>query len=158
MPVEISPDPLPAFRFRVEKGKKILSQVTEISGLVLDTRATAAGQPEQTVKDYPSLPRVVLKRGMTQNTEFWDWFAEIQKNPAERQDLRIVIMDAEGRDAISLTLVNAYPVRWSGPELRAGISAVAFESLELYCERITQEVTGRHHPELSALPGNRETR
>ncbi|MGA2121240.1 MAG: phage tail protein [Methanoregula sp.] len=157
MPVEISPDPLPAFRFRVEKGRKILSQVTEVSGLALDTRVPTLPQPERKDGDHPACPGVVLKRGVTQNTEFWDWFTETQKNPTHRQNLRIVIMDAEGRDAISWTLVNAYPVRWSGPELRADISAVAFESLELYYDRITRHSAGRHQTELSALPSNAGT-
>jgi phage tail-like protein len=136
MPVHQKQDPLPAFRFRVYRDDRALSHVTGVSGLELESRDR---QQDPKNPDLPPGPGIVLKRGVTQDKGFWDWFCQAQADPALRNDVRIVLMDADGRDAVIWTLAGAYPVRWSGPELKADCSAVAFESLELRYDRITWE-------------------
>jgi len=143
MPVHQREDPLPAFRFRVYRGTRALLQVTEASGLVLEGRNPAFGQPDPKKPDLPSGPGVVLRRGVTQDKGFWDWFCQAQSDPALKDDVRIVLMDKDGRDAVVWMLEGAYPVRWSGPDLKADCSAVAFESLELRFDRIRWESPGQ---------------
>jgi phage tail-like protein len=42
-----------------------------------------------------------------------------------------VLLDSRGEERWRWNFVGAYPVRWSGPELRAATGAVAVETLEL---------------------------
>jgi phage tail-like protein len=40
-------------------------------------------------------------------------------------------MDQDGNRAVSWNFRDAYPVKWSGPELRGDSNSVAVESIEL---------------------------
>jgi len=145
MPAGPREEPLPAFRFRVDLECRNphfpmpdISRVTEVTGLVQEVRAIIRN-PGEKEPDQKAGPGVILRRGVTKDSGFWDWFCLTQDDPSLQCDVRIVLMDADGRDAVTWRLVHAYPVRWTGPELRADSSAVAFESLELRYDRITRD-------------------
>ena len=137
MPTAQRQDPLPAFRFRVEKEGLPIREVTGVTGLVLESGLSFPATPG-TVP--PSNPNIVLQRGVTDGTEFWDWVQMTRKDYSLRYDIRIVLMDADGNDVIVWHVVKAYPVRWSGPDLFADTNAVAFETLELGYDHIVWEL------------------
>jgi hypothetical protein len=132
-------DPLPAFRFMVEKEGRAIPQVTGVTGLVLKSGLSF---PDTPIAVPLPCPNIVLQRGVTADTEFWDWVKMTLKDRSLRYDIRIVLMDAAGNEVIIWRLVNAYPVRWCGPDLFSDTSAVAFETLELGYDRIEWENPG----------------
>src|SRR4051794_34713372 len=78
---------------------------------------------------YPS--NLVLRRGVTDDEDLWDWWWEASQGNVERRNLSVLLLGAD-RDVVRRwSFADAYPVRWIGPELRAGTGAVALEALEL---------------------------
>ena len=53
------------------------------------------------------------------------------------QTMSISALDSKGDEVTQWNLVNVVPVKWSGPSLAAGTSAVAIEKLEIAHERLT---------------------
>jgi len=49
----------------------------------------------------------------------------------ERKSGFIILMDSEGNEKWRWSFERAYPVKWTGPDLKADSSAVAVETLEL---------------------------
>ncbi len=137
MPSSQRQGPLPAFRFVVEKEGKAIPQVTRVTGLMLESGLFFPDTPGASLLP---VPHVVVQRGVTDDTQLWDWVKMTRKDPTLRYDIRILLMDASGKAFDVWRLVKAYPVRWYGPDLIADTSAVAFEMLELGYERIDWEL------------------
>jgi phage tail-like protein len=75
--------------------------------------------------------RISLKRGITDKGDFWDWYQDVINGKVQRKDGAIVLMDSKGEDKWRWNFFGAYPVKWTGPELKAESSTVAFETIEL---------------------------
>lgn len=58
------------------------------------------------------------------------WLASIQAM-VRRQTAQVAVLDAEGSVVTAWDLIDAYPVKWTGPSLDVGSSSVAMETLEL---------------------------
>jgi phage tail-like protein len=92
-----------------------------------------------TVRKLPGLARygnVILKRGFTQDLSLWTWMYNNLSGQADRRQAVITLFDQAGNTVLQWSIKNAWPCRWSGPELRAESSDVAIETLELCCESI----------------------
>jgi phage tail-like protein len=131
-------DPYLGYRFGVEIEGLIVGGFSEVSGLQLEVETE--DYHEGGVNNYThKLPRaakhptLVLKRGITDADALWKWQRSLGKPNAkiERKTIRIILLDGQGREKISWRCLRAYPVKWTGPELKAGGTAVALESLEL---------------------------
>ena len=57
-----------------------------------------------------------------------------------RKDVTVVLMDSAGDDKRRWTFQGAYPIKWTGPELKASSSAIAFESIELVHQGIIDSI------------------
>ena len=130
-------DPYLAFSFLVEVDGIEAGGFSEVLGLsaeleVLDFRE---GGVNEFVHRLPGPVRhpagVTLRRGLTDATELWDWWEAAARGDVRRRNASILLLGADREVARRWNLVGAYPVRWTGPELRAGASAVAVEALEL---------------------------
>lgn len=89
--------------------------------------------------EYPSL---VLRRGVTDNTDLWEWFRQVTLTPGppERRNGLVLAFDrtASGPAGSSTPqpiaiwfFSNALPTRLNGPSLNARGNEIAIESLEL---------------------------
>ena len=85
---------------------------------------------------YPS--NLVLKRGLTDVETLWSWHQEVTRGFIHRKNGSIVLRDVAGEERCRWNFVQAYPVRWAGPELRAGTAEVAVETLELVHRGLTR--------------------
>jgi phage tail-like protein len=54
----------------------------------------------------------------------------------------ISLMDAEGKTVLLWNLHDAYPVKVTWPDLKAGDNAVAIQTLELACGRVEFDKSG----------------
>ena len=130
-------DPYLAFAFLVEVDGVAAAGFHEVSGLqaeleVLDHREGGVNEFVHRLAGpvrYPS--NLTLRRGITDASELWDWWWAATQGRIERRNVSVLLL-GEGREvARRWSIVDAYPVRWVGPELRAGASAVALEAFEL---------------------------
>jgi phage tail-like protein len=128
--------PYTSFRFRVEIEGITVAQVSEVTGLQLETEIES--YEEGGVNDFiHQLPKrtkyqhITLKRGITDLDEMWKWHQDVVNGKVERKDGSIILMDSEGEDKWRWNFTKAYPVKWIGPEFRADSNTVAFETIEL---------------------------
>jgi phage tail-like protein len=130
-------DPYLAFAFLVEIDGLEAGGFSEVLGLsaeleVLDYRE---GGVNEFMHRLPGPVRhpggVTLRHGLTDATELWEWWRAAVRGDVQRHNTSILLLGADREVVRRWDLVGAYPVRWTGPELRAGAPAVAVEALEL---------------------------
>jgi len=129
-------DATPSFRFYVEIANVKEAVFTEVSGLQAEMEVTE--YQEGGLNDFTHfLPgpikagRITLKRGMTRSNDFLKWQIPNGSSPVVRKPISVVLYDVEGNRVATWNFHNAYPVKWSGPQLTADGAAVAIESLEI---------------------------
>lgn len=130
-------DPLLAFRFVVEIEGLLVGGFNEVTGLQVevDVERYQEGGLNEYIHQLPGPARypqnLVLKHGLTDSTTLWAWHQDVRNGKVTRKNGSIVLLDSAGQEQWRWNFVGAYPVRWSGPDLRAGSADVAFESVEL---------------------------
>ena len=73
-------------------------------------------------------PNLVLSWGMTDNKALFDWF-EATRRKANRMAVTVTLgIQPHTR---SWTFSDAFPVRWTGPQLDVGRGEIATETLEI---------------------------
>lgn len=76
-----------------------------------------------------------LKRGVMGQTNFWDWIATSRRDPTHKRNVLITLQDEQHNPVLKWKLINARPMKWTGPTLAAkGGSDVAMEELVLASE------------------------
>ena len=134
MPTEY---PYTSFRFRIEIGGITVAQVSEVTGLQIETETEP--YEEGGVNDFVhQLPKrtkyqhISLKRGITDRDELWEWYQKVISGKFKRKSGAIVLMDITGEnEKWRWNFHDAYPVKWTGPDLKADSNTVAFETVEL---------------------------
>jgi len=129
-------DPYASFRFLVEIDGLVVAGFSEVSGLQAETQIE--DYREGGVNDYvhklpkeTTYPNIILKRGITDSDVLWKWHQDVVSGKIERRSGYIVLLDSEGNETWRWNFIDAYPAKWTGPDLRAENSAVALESIEL---------------------------
>jgi phage tail-like protein len=136
MPTGQKPDPYRGFRFRVEIDGIAVAHFSEVSGLQVETETEP--YEEGGVNDFVhQLPKrtkfqnITLKRGITDVDTLWQWHQDVVIGKFQRKNGSIILLDEAGEDRWRWNFSNAFPVKWSGPDLRADSNTVAFETVEL---------------------------
>jgi phage tail-like protein len=136
MPIAERKDPYLSFRFLVEIQGLIVGGFSEVSGLQAETETEEIR--EGGVNDYvhklPKItkyPNITLKRGITDSDALWNWHQDVVNGIIKRKSGFIILLDCEGNEKWRWSFERAYPVQWTGPELRADSNTVAVESIEL---------------------------
>lgn len=77
--------------------------------------------------------RITLKRGVCKSGEMLKWYTQVVNGQVKdaTRNISVTMLDSELAPVLRLDFVGAYPVKWSGPSLRTGESAIAIETLEL---------------------------
>jgi phage tail-like protein len=81
---------------------------------------------------------LTLKRGITDNTELWDWHFSFIEGRGRRRDGIIVLLDATRTPVQAWYFRRGLPVKYSGPSLNGSQSSVAIEAIEIAHEGIHQ--------------------
>jgi phage tail-like protein len=76
-------------------------------------------------------PNITLKRGVIDSDVLWKWHQDVVNGKVERKTVFIILKDSEGNEKWRWSFEHAYPVKWTGPDLKADSSAVVVETLEL---------------------------
>ena len=137
MPVGTRSDPYLGFNFLVELDGVSAGGFSEVSGLTVEIEVedyVEGGRNTFVHKlaggaKYPS--NLVLKHGITDSDELWEWYQTVLGGTIERKTLSVVLLDSTREERRRWEFIGCYPVRWVGPGLRAGTAEVAVESLEL---------------------------
>lgn len=135
-------DPLMSFRFLVEIDGIITAHASEVSGLLIETEIEPyeEGGVNNFVHQLPKRTKyqhITLKRGITERNELWAWYQEVINGQFKRRNGAIILMDSSGNTKWRWNFHDAYPVKWTGPDLKADSNTVAFETVELAHNGIT---------------------
>lgn len=139
-------DPFVAFRFAIRfEGGGPVGGFSECTGLGLETQVQdhPEGGLNTHVRKFPTRTvqsNVVLKRGIV-GRDVWDWYWALVQGQVRRANVAVVVFDPEGGDTVmEFTLRDAFPCKWTGPDLNAAQSAVATETLELCHEGLIRDM------------------
>jgi phage tail-like protein len=130
-------DPVLSYNFSVEIGSLHVAGFSEVSGLQveIEVQEYREGGVNEYIHKFAGPAKyssnLILKKGITDNRELWSWYSKVLQGQIDRQPVSVVLMNSAGQEACRWRLQNAYPVKWTGPELKASGSEVAIETLEL---------------------------
>ena len=87
-------------------------------------------------------PPLVLKHGLTQIDGLWNWHQDVVQGKIERKNGTIYLLDKQRIPVMWWDFKEAFPYKWTGPELRADSSNVAIESVELTHRGLSRPTLG----------------
>lgn len=131
--------PLPKFRFSVDWGtaQNDLS-FQEVSGLDAETQVIEyrhSNSPTFSTIKMPGIRKygnVTLKKGIfVKDNAFFDWYTKIVRKTIERTTVVIKLLDEDGNPTMTWTLVNAWPTKVTGTDLKSDGNEVAIETIEI---------------------------
>jgi phage tail-like protein len=133
-------DPYSSFLFRVEIDGITQAQFRECTGLgstVEVIENPEGGRAEMTkLPGRIKFPNIVLKWGLTDSTELYDWHLAALEGNIQRKNGSIVQLDMQGNEKARWDFVNAWPTKWDGSSYNAGGSDLSVETLEIAHEGV----------------------
>jgi phage tail-like protein len=85
-----------------------------------------------------SYGQLVLKRGMSENFELWDWFRDSIADPRLRANAEVVLLAPDGNTVRArFVLSRCVPVKIKSPPLNARDGQIAIEELQMAYETLT---------------------
>ena len=147
LPLGMRVDPYMGYRFTVEIEGMIVGGFSEVSGIQseLATQDFEEGGQNEYVHRLPGrmkYPNLVLKHGLTDIETLWRWHRDIVHGKMSRRNGSVMLLNTNFLEAWRWNFVDAYPVKWTGPQLNAGQSQVAVESVELSHRGLTKGLGG----------------
>ena len=129
-------DPYQGFNFLIEIEGILAGGFSECSGLTVETEffEFREGGVNGFVHKFPGptkYPPLVLKHGLTMIDGLWRWYQDVVSGDFERKNGTIYLMNRSGFPVLWWDFKEAFPTKWTGPDLRANSGDVAFESIEL---------------------------
>jgi phage tail-like protein len=138
-------DPYANFNFLLMIDNVQAGGFSECSGLQMEVKTfdyKEGGRNETTLKfpEHAGHGNITLKRGVTASDELINWQLDAMagrfKRTEEGIDFAIVLRDEKGDPVKQWNLVRAFPVKWTGPDLKAAGGEIAIESLEFAHEGV----------------------
>jgi phage tail-like protein len=141
-------DPYASFRFVLEIDNIRVGGFSECTGLQMEVKTfdyKEGGRNDSTLKfpEHASYGNITLKRGITLSNALINWQLAVAEGrfaakPRNGVQFAIILKDEKGSDTKTKrwNLIRAFPVKWTGPDLKSTASENAIESLEIAHEGI----------------------
>jgi phage tail-like protein len=130
----------PAIWFDLKIQGITIGYYTEVSGLSaeVETLSYNEGGMNEFVHKLPTrvkYPNLVCKRGITSAADLQKWFQK-SHTKANRVDVTLTMLDQSRKTVRTWSFVNAFPVKWTGPNFNASQSSLATEAIEIAHEGV----------------------
>ncbi|MHC5058871.1 MAG: phage tail protein [Planctomycetota bacterium] len=142
-------DPFPRFNFVVEIEGIARAGFMTVSGLEdeTETREYREGGDQSSVRKLAGLNSyspLVLEMGSTFDTSLWDWRQKVKREGAQgnRKSISIIQQNEMREEVKRWQVFDAWPSKFTGPELDASSSDTAVESVEIQHEGLDLVVKG----------------
>lgn len=118
---------------------------SEVSGLESEIKVESyeEGGVNGYIHQFPTrvqYPNLVLSRGLTDEESLWVWYKKTTNGIVERKNGSIILLDWKHNPVMWWDFINAYPVKWIGPDFNArNGTEVAIEKFELVHEGINKK-------------------
>lgn len=134
-------DPFFNYNFLVELDGITRGTFQEVSGLDATTEPIEyrEGGQNTTVRKLPGLTKygnIVLKRGVTSDTELYDWHRQTVLGSIDRRNGSIIVLDRQGGEVARWNFRDAWPTKYDIPDFNATGNEVAIETLEIVHEGV----------------------
>ena len=123
-------------RFWVEVEGMLSAAFRECSGLSAEMDVMTYS--EGGLNDYEhKLPgrikytNVTLRKGVASSADLCNWLYQFATGGFERKNISIIMYHTDGQEAMRWNLIQAYPVKWQGPDLKADDNNIPIETLEV---------------------------
>lgn len=129
-------DPYLSYRFVVQIDALFVGGFSAVTGLEVRSQPETyeEGGVNDHVRKLPARydhPNLELRRGMTDTATLSRWTQRSADGSVTRLSGVIFLLNEQGELGWGWAFVDAFPVRWSGPDLSADSGDVAVETLEL---------------------------
>lgn len=131
---------LPAFRFIIQVNDVAYGAFTECTLPLIEWEAESV--KEGGLNNYThQLPgrrkpaTVTLKNGVGASA-LMQWYLDVLRAEFERRTVTVTLLDSTKASVMVWQIADAYPLKWSGPQLRSGENSIAIQSVELACGAI----------------------
>lgn len=130
-------------RFRVEIDGLTASEFLQVTGLesvtaIIDYREGTEAPFARKLTGLTRYSNIVLKRGITESTELYDWRQSVIEGRTERRNGAIILLDEDRNEVARWLFRSGWPCRLSGPDLDALGNEVAIETLEICHEGLVR--------------------
>lgn len=139
--------PLASFSFYVEVQGKLVGRFQEVGGLgseseVIDYKASDKGGAElfHKVPGRLKWQDIVMKRGITDDMDIWDWRQEIEEGRVQmaRRNGSIVMYGQTNDEIARWNFENGWPSKVTGPSLTAKSNEIGIEELTIVHEGLSR--------------------
>lgn len=108
----------------------------EVTGLEIEIEVTSVeeGGVNDHVHKLPGRAKVsdiTLKNGISKTNDLYLWFKDTLNGQFKRKNISIVMVDQRGIERQRWDFIQALPIKWSGPQLKADQSLLAIQTLVL---------------------------
>ena len=141
-------DPLVGFHYGIEVQGVVSGYFTECSGIgsenELIEHKVVDDKGRESIQKIPGRLKwqdVTLKRGITSNTDIWDWRDQIVQGKVDdaRKNGSIVMFDQAGDEVARWNFENAWPLKVSGPSMKADSNEFGIEELVITHEGLYRD-------------------
>jgi phage tail-like protein len=135
-----------AFRFVVEIDNAKQAAFTECTLPVVEWEAEQVqeGGANTFVHQLPGRRKpatVSLKNGVGR-CELLDWYFQTMSGEHTRKKVTITLLDVSREPVMVWSIADAFPLKWTGPQLKAADNTIAIQTLDLACGEIAVESSG----------------
>lgn len=140
---------VPSFRFVVEGSAGPLGVFTEctLPTIEWELEEIKEGGRNDFIHMLPSRrksARITLKNGVGK-TPLMDWFWNMLDGKVDRRMITIKLLNLQrnmNEPVLMLIIHRAYPIKWTGPQLKSDDNSIAIQSIEFACGEITRDTHG----------------
>ena len=138
-------DPLVGFQYKIEVSGTITGYFIECTGLgseneLIEHKVVTDSGNEiiQMIPGRLKWDQIKLKRGITDNMDVWDWRKMVEEGDMEsaRQNGSIIMLNQQLSPVAQWDFENGWPLKVTGPELKADSNAYGVEELTVVHEGI----------------------
>lgn len=124
------------YRFKVTIDEVEAADFKEVDGLSVQREVVEYHEGGENTRHHKLVgptrfTNIVLKRGVSDSTALFEWVKQAIDGSIKRRNGSIMALARNGDVLIRWDFKNAWPCRYEGPDMRAGVSEVAVELLEL---------------------------
>ncbi len=135
---------LSEFRFTVEIDGMNWGAFTEctLPIIELETEQVKEGGLNAYVHTLPLAIKpsiITLKNGLAALQSLNEWTADILQGTITRKSITVKMLDLKSEPYMTITLKDAFPRKWTGPQLRTDSNLAALHSIEFAGGELTVE-------------------
>ncbi|MDR1669894.1 MAG: phage tail protein [Oscillospiraceae bacterium] len=135
--------PFTRFKYKVDFGgsEAGFSEITGFDASIDIVEYREGNMTPPTPIKLPGLRKysnIVFKWGLTSSMDAYNWMSPSFETDIERKTVSVTLLNENGEEVATWQIVQAWPVKYTGPEFNATSSEVAIEQLELAHEGLTR--------------------